>query len=43
MNLKEWCVKNNKEQYLRQWNKDLNVELTPENISYVELFLICYI
>lgn len=34
MNLKEWCLKNAKEKYLKQWDEELNLAISPDEISY---------
>ena len=33
MNLHEWCVKNNRQDILDQWNYDKNNDLTPKNVT----------
>ena len=34
MNLKAWCLKNAKEKYLKQWDEELNLAISPDEISY---------
>ena len=29
-----WCLKNNKENLLREWNEKRNIDITPQEISY---------
>lgn len=34
LSLKDWCIENNKEELLSEWDYEKNGDLTPENISY---------
>lgn len=34
MNLVDWCIENNKEDYLTQWDETLNSNLSPKDVSY---------